>query len=914
MTNLQENNEDNFVLTFSDIVLLIKKNSRKIYLGTCTVAIIALIYALTRPIQYEAQATFKEKAKSQSGLSKSILSDLLTSDSDESDTLTIMKSRTLLEQLISLQGFQATLTKEELHFPFLPIQTIKDNVLSEYAYFKRMRVPILNHPQVDLQAHNISYDGEIPLEMHLTIVSAEKYTLTDHKDKVIGSGLFNQPFKTPHFTLTIIPTNPTAIVDNKYTLLLNPLVYTAERMAKQFSISQDSTDKNLIKIAFKANDRSQAISTINNFMDVYLAYIRREHQRVSEFQISYLNKRQQEMAVQMATIIQNHANELSNDLTLTGFNNSEQALELLTINHEELKKTFQFNTRDIHRLEHIANSYEPSFEKFTHLNHLNIKPPQAINDQIASIRTLTQQADALNLALKSAPSDTIAFQSSSAEQHDIKLPAHEAKTMLTSINLDTAREIYIGYSRELSQAQSGAVQMRFILSQINDPDFEISSLSTILNDPISAEMIAKASQILLSLKDSENRTAKEQERLKTDLAIQKGFLTTHLQQTLQLLELQQKFIKDKIFNLQTINLSLIEEQIFLIEDQINKYITHTIDDLKREQVLIENSIKEIRQEMASLPKRWATEQLIEQQMQINLHMVEEVTRLVETKNINNNLEQILSAPLDLPVAPINPKAPHLLFLTIAGALIGAFGSIGWVIVNSVIQGVAVSAANLTASGYQVAGQLSPHSKDSLHDRSILDSDLETLRRVTAFISTENTSPQLHSKHLFANTLLLLRSYGPNYVQLLAELLNKQGFKVLTLDLSFDDPIEAQSLGLLQCIEGKTMQPKIVTGPHYDSISSGGLCRYANELIASRTFQALLTKLSTQYDWILAVSKTPLQGAEAESLLKHFPRAIISITSETHQDLQNCLKAANKTASQLAFVFTPPLNAWERSSF
>ena len=361
-------------------------------------------------------------------------------------------------------------------------------------------------------------------------------------------------------------------------------------------------------------------------------------------------------------------------------------------------------------------------------------------------------------------------------------------------------------------------------------------------------MISKASTITLALKDFDNRSNREQDRLKTELDIQKGFLKTHLEQSVQLLELRQKFLKDKLFSLQSITLSLVQEQISLLEDQIQRYIGNAINNLNQEKKLIQNNMKELRQEMASFPQKWAAEKLVEQQLNVNKTMVEEITKLVESKNISNNLEKIQSSPVDMPITPLNPKPPHLILLTILGAFVGAFMSSAWVLTRSISRGVEASPENLRTAGLHVSGTLSNAANRTFTNGTLLDTDLETLRRLLAYITPSKN-----------NLLLLLKNKGPDYSITLAQLLTKMQLKTIIIDLSFDS-FENDN-GMLQYLEGDTSEPTPHLHHGIEKISSGGICRYDSELIASKKCQDFLKQLSNKYDWVIVISKGSPKDSE-----------------------------------------------------
>lgn len=985
--NTFQNQEDDFLLTFHDLIRIIKKNARKIWIGSALFAMLTLTYAITRPVVYQAEASFREKGKRQAGVDKSLLTQLV-GESNDSDALTLMKSRNLMEDLIQKMNWQAHIVKDERSFPFFPLQTIKNNLLTEYALITKRRHPIIKEPAPDLKIEFVSYEGEIPLTYKLLIDSEKSFTIVGHNGTKIAAGTFGYPLSAENFTLTLLPGNQSNLTGNEYTLTLLPLGKFAEGIQKEFLVEADKNDKGLLKITYRHPDRRQAAEAVKSLMSVYHTYIYHEHLRTCCLQVDYLVQRQKEMGQQLADVMQKHADGLSSDLSNTGFATSGKAMEFLAHNQQNLKQKLLAIDLDIQRLENMRQTSEVDYENIASANL-----PEAINRLATEIRTLKQQADALNLALRNSPTNSEAFQQSFSSQMvelgKVKNETELANTMLASlkndqlpeplpalldnpkfivklwyeraqachaakqdwqecrdafisylshliyylniyqrnieehlahqqtpmaefqgINLNTAKELFITYSKDLSETESEAIQQRFIISQISDPAFEISSLSTVLSDPISTEMISKASAIILALKDSDNRSIKEQERLKADLAIQKGFLTTHLEQSLQLLNLRQEFLKEKILSLQSITLSLSQEQISLLENQIKKYIANAIVNLQQEQNLLQGNLEELRAEMSAFPQKWAAEQLIEHQMAINQTMVEEISKLVETKNISNNLEKIQSAPLDLPIVPLHPKSPRLLLLTLLGAAAGALFSMAWVLANSILNGVETSSENLRLAGFHVSGNLSNQINNAQNRDHILDNDLNTLRRAMAFIDhtkeIETNTIQSIPLQISAKSFLLLQNQGPNYAPSLANLMSKKGLKVLIVDLSFENYSETGP-GILQYLEGTAPEPTITHGKSFDLIHSGGICRYSNELITSQRFLDLIAKYHNKYDWMLITSKASLSSAEAESLLEIFHNALISLTGESWDQLRGCLRAARQF--HVSFLFTLPKTNW-----
>ncbi len=973
--------QSEFLLTFADLLNIVKK-SKKTFIGSAIFfALLALCYGLTKPIEYEAEATFKEKNKSQSGFNNSLSAAFfMLSDVGDSNALAIMRSRVLLEDLVKDQGLQGQITKVSYHFPLIPLETIKNNLLTEYALFMRLPIPILKDQEVDFTFDEIAYTDEVPIPLEMKVLSDKTFAIYDRQKKKVGEGKFGYPFVRDNYSFTISQARSIPVDSGEYHLTLLPLELTAQRLSKLFTIETDRNDKGLLKISYRNRDRKQAASHVNALMTLYQRYIECEHENVCEKQVGYLIQRQQEMGKILESMMQTYADVLASDLSSTGFATSEKAMEFLASNQQQLKQKLLSTTLEMQRLEK-AQEEGGGEMVISSLNHADV-----ISNIAAEKRQLKQQADALNLVLRSDPDQTQVFQQSFSAQlkelDQVKQTLQESQRALASleknlipeksshlkddskyifnawherlnqaaskvgpqeecaahweecrsgfiaylshlnhylsvyqrnieeklahqqaplkefqgINLNIARELYISYNRDLSALESRTSQHEFILTQLDEPGFEISSLSTILTDPLGTEMISRVSNLILALKDQDNRSSKEQERLNAELAIQKGFLKTHIEQSMALLQLHQSFLKEKIQSLQSITLSLIQEELSILDNQLKEYVASALDNLHKEKELITDNLDELRVEMASFPQKWAAEQLIYQQMEINKGLVEEVSKLVESKNIANNLEKLQSAPVDRAFSPIHPKSPHLILLTIAGAIMGMVVGFVWSLGRSIVHGVQASEHILVANGQEFAGLLSSKKnipQANFHKYPLLDSDLSTLRRVAVFMAAHKLPEN--------SFCLLLEGRGADYSGSLAELLARKGLKVLVIELRFDEVSSQSSNGMLQYLEGKVDHPQILSLNGYDKIAPGGVSRYANELVNSRRFRQLLDQMKPQYDWVLLSSSACSTTAEAEALLDIFPLAAVTLVNETIQDLRPLLQRVRDNKNQIIYV-------------
>lgn len=324
----------------------------------------------------------------------------------------------------------------------------------------------------------------------------------------------------------------------------------------------------------------------------------------------------------------------------------------------------------------------------------------------------------------------------------------------------------------------------------------------------------------------------------------------------------------------------------VLQKHLADYTKTRINNLLQERTALEQHQYELQQEMAKLPAKWVSEKMIDHQTELNKKMVEEITHIVEAKNITSNLELIQSAPIDLALIPIQPKSPYLLVFGILGGILGAVIVLCKAIADSVNRGVRLTVENLRIAHQRVAGMLS---RDYSRDRHkpLLDCDLETLRRLLAFVM-----PTCPTHRPAGEATLMLTGSGPECATDLAQLLVKKGLKVLLMDLSFNQTRELTTEpGLLQYLDRQVAHPTIRPGPIYDFIPSGGISRFSAELIGSPRLQELIRELQRKYDAVLVVSHAPLNSSESEVSLSLFDKIVMTITKETWRDLDHCLREA-----------------------
>lgn len=849
---------------FSDFLKLLKTHKKLLVTLSLVGMTLCFLLAVTRPVQYLLQSTFRDKGKTQANIHTS-LTELLISPSSlqDSEAISVMQSRYLLSKVIKQLQIQGSINKIDTSSPAL--DNAQDNILIEWAYWNNWQVPILKDLGPKLALTQLEYPGEIKKTLVLTFTGPETFKIHTEEGKELGRGTLGQPALFGEVKFAVENPKGLSIAKNdQYLIVIEPLNDLATKIGKDLVINLDKDDKSLLQLQYKHRDRHLGKAILNALMRAYQQYLEDDHDLSSDIQVAYLERRQKDAGDALQSLMDNYVKNVAEDMTQSGFTSLQQEMDFLAQHLADNQQKLTEILLETKRLKNINCDECVHYDSYTGRGD-----PAIINHLLAEIRVLKQQSDALELALK-------------------KSGPIKPKEAFNGITLETSRSLYLAFIQELNQLEAEEKQHRFIIEQLKAPDFELSSLTALLHDPISQERIATVTQVVIDLKDENNRTQKELERLNDELALQKGFLTAHIQQMADLLQLKTSLLHEKIIAVQAATLDLTAQQISILKKNLSDYIRTRIENLNQEKILLEEHQLALHERMASIPPKWASEQLLNQNLALQQNFLENLANMVESKNITKNLEMVQSSPLDDAIAPLHPKPPRLLFFSVFGAALGCLGAAGYLFSRSLIKGVPASLDNLRLTPLHVSGKISPFQGDEISATApLLDTDLDTLRRLIARYEQDTLSTGR------AKLLLIAPGNGPDFSNTLAKLLAKKGQTTLKIKLGFQKGQEDTSApGLLQYLEGKAEAPAIEAMEGFDLISSGGTSRYSEELLRSPRFERLLDKFKPNYDWIIGVTSAKVPSAEAENLAKLFDGMVLVVTNET---LQNLVAFSNSLA-------------------
>lgn len=404
---------------------------------------------------------------------------------------------------------------------------------------------------------------------------------------------------------------------------------------------------------------------------------------------------------------------------------------------------------------------------------------------------------------------------------------------LEGLTPENAQQLYLDYNRELDSVYLTIRQLGYLQKQIFDPDIELSSLCNLLTDPVSQQMIQRAAQMALELRDDSNRSTKEHERIKDSLTLQKNFLSHHVMQMIDLQKMRAKLIEEKIVSLQSSSVHLLSTEKDLIEQRL---------------LALRNKMSD------SLPIKWKMENQLQLKKELFIRMIEGVAHLEESKRVDQNILPSSYKVLDPASLPRTAEKAGIVLYPAMLCFFASFTLFGFSIFRRAMLGSPVSMDLLKHYDVHCSGHIS-----ALADTSFVElkqKDLETIRKLSHFISQQRQMAAGLSVCLFGKS-------QANYTKNLAEVLSLKGAKVLLIDALFPVFTKCgQANGLRSFLLKEVDSPSIAREGSYDFIASGGYVRNYIELISQPVFFEFIEKKKREYDFVIIHTEAIAGSSEA----------------------------------------------------
>lgn len=818
------------------------------------IGVVVFGLCLLRSPQYVAEATFKQSSgKIEQSLDlKNLLKTMVSHDS-ESSTISLMFSKKLLRRCIETLGWQATVPKRHI------FGRIKDNLLAEMG-------SSLSEQDVFV-FRNVFYDGEDPSRFYLRFLTEDSYEILSHGKGPISRAKIGEKVQFGNVHLTLIATPKTLALGKLYPLDILPWKPVVESAKKHLSIKTEKLDRMILNLSFSHRNRFFAADFLNCLMTTYQTFLKEENDLLSAEQLKFLSKRQDELGAKLDKMLSEHVVYLQSSLGENGFIDLQHEIETLSSPKEHYTSRLFELELEQSRLEtatyfpknpyHLAqNQMEEALSILECVE--KDKPIPTPKENKGTLASLVAQLN-VSQEKESLRTELAAYLREFIQNLHVKNKASSYAEVFESdfrgIDLPMAKNLYTQYNNQLDDLEVSLRQLLFLRDQMEDPQFELSSLCNVLTDSITAQLVQKASELELQLRDEANRSSREHDRFREALQTQKRFLHSHMTEVMDLQKIRIELVKGKIASLQLVMLDL----------------------MKQERKLIEGKLVQLRCQMTDLPEKWRVENQLKFKTELTKGMMEGLTQITESKSLSSHLYQVESKPLDRALAPHYPRAPHLLLYSALSGAAGAFILFLWIFLSKAASGLPLSLERLKILRQYTSGKLSSDCDAPFIE--ISQADLETLRHVASFLFSQK-----------GRCVGLFGGSNPDYSHNLAEILLMKGAKILVIECDFDRVVSKEDVpGLWHYLTGEISAPPIRSNGKWDFLKTSGTTRHGTEILGKDRFTMLLTEILPRYDFVIIYSRAPFASSEAEVLFNFVDTAIVTLCEETLEEISSFIE-------------------------
>ncbi len=833
MHNPTQLDPDERVFTFQDVAALFRSQKKQLLrVALLSALVIFLGLSLSHEPRYNVEATFRD-----SGERKEVgLQELLTGiggGSVESETPTLMKSRRVLGALVQNLGLQVEGPSSGLFC------RLRDNWKAEGGLS-------IEDPDSFVFA-DVVYDGEKTISLRLSFEDTDHFTVYGSDPIVQGTVGVPTIQGAWQFTLTQAPSH--LQLGRLYPLQIHPWLSAVVALRKQVEIASRKGSKSLYDIRISHRDRKLGLKLVNGLMAAYQSYLTRDYEELAEEQLTYLEKRQEDVCANLKQVFDEYATYMQSNIAEGSFLQAGGEVTHLLKPYQEMSLRLLKAQLSCAHLEQMSQNETLSFPQEGIL-------ASNFRSLVQEHQHLCQEKDRLGSAVSKY----------TACQGAMPLNANE----LEGISLEVANTLFAEYNSKLDQAEAQIRRYTQIRQELKDPHVELTSLSSILTDPFSRELISRASAVAVQLKDEKNRTSKEADRFEEDLLLQRKVLIGHLEQLAKIDEVNALLIREKMASLQWIQLAAVQQRLSLLGDTARDTMKERVKQLAQETEILKKKMAEFRVLGMKLPEKWRQEKWLKFRTEMGVKMMESLTQIAESKTISHHLHRFEAKPLDVAALPLAPAPPFLLLCSFAGAIGVSLAAFGTTLFRTLLKGFPSSFEKLSALRFPLLG------KDP--------SDLETLRQIALFLGRPG------------QVVALIQGKGPDYSYVLAENLARVSLSSIVIRADFE---ETDVPGLLQMDHA---EPPIQNRSGVDWISSGGLTPYGVDVIQSPIFQQLVETLRTKYDFVFILNRAPLDQTDALVLLRYADKALVTVTGEPTEELTPFIDwAYHDTYVRLQFV-------------
>ena len=917
-----------------DLKRLYRMNRRRLFFFGASITIIVGVLLCLREPKYHLSASFKE-AMTKESTSSSLITSLIRESSSSNlsaSAISIMSSRFLLEEAGKKLGLQVKMMQLSLGEKIL--SRLTENLLTEIG----LRVS----DQPEFIWRDVRYLGEKRIVLPLKMISQKEFILGNERGKVgvpitsygFTGTLVSAPIFQKECQVKIFPTEEMVkkirsrlrIKASKKDLSMIDLHYFSRNRYQGMEflnhlmgiykkyLRNENERVASAQLSFLNTRQEELTSRFDHMLKDHADYLkqnigdrgfvglnqevislrgRKKELEEKVFEVELEEKEWQEESSPFGQRSQEKKREM------VGLKKQRDALDLSILFRRPKKRRLspRFNEDHTAKLlekldtmewEEVA-SLEGDHEELDRIKRIAQFPrfislDSLLNEKREHLTALKQGIAALEKEKSSFPNlgHYIDMMRLKKDTYEKNLFAHAASFAdFEGIDLETARKLHLEYSQEMNRSGIRKKQLLHVLHEMKKEEFEISSLCTVLDDPISHKLIQEAVQIKGTLADLETITTKEELRYQVQLARSSESLKQHTLQLVKLTHCQLGMLQEKMERLQEVMVDLLNQDIALVEKQLQEEKRQRLSQLSKEKQYIKDKIQENQSAMQLIPERWLRENMLNVKSELNLGMIEGMSKLVESKNAEHHLRQIESKPIDIAYLPIKPQRGFYLIIALFCGVLSMAAHFGILLFRRMDRGLPVSFETLKELGENVLGKIDL-SRISDH----LETDEEMLEIVRKGLNTSD------------DHLAIIGSGAQKIGHLVAQLVALEENSVLLVDSTF---CESSKHGLWEYLDKEKGPCPIQKLGGYDLVEMGSSSRYGRETLRQKRFIEFIEKQEESYDRIILATSASSISSEAACFKDFAPNLMIIIENETLHDISDYLIWKNGTGKSLSFL-------------
>lgn len=882
-----------------DVVRLLKRYKKRYLVLVVFCAVLSMgLVSLLEP-KYLLKASFKEASIKSETSSAHMLKTLLKNPSHNdlgTQALSVMKSRQLLEGVVAALHLQGEVKVAPLTHRLL-IRMSK-------------RWHCAPSEELSCQCKNIRYKGKEIKRFYVRSNASggiEVYSLQQHQVLTRRSDdSYHEGELT--FSLDIVPQWKKMTVP--FLIKIYPMQTAIDRVAEHLKIKVRREDVTVLDLMYQDVDPGRGAAVLNTLMQYYQHYLFQENERIAGAQLEYLTRRQQEIAEKLDTILHTHVEYLQSHLGAEGLMGLHQELEMIESRkkrHQQRVLEIDLDLNKLHQMQKkklfMVDSFGVEGKKLQQ-ELLGLKKQKEMwavaqfkrghsvaqlkntqkrtrkvlhtHNTFEGIHKLHTHKEEVARKIVQGPYLTLPvfalLRTQMSKTSDGEVVLQEGRVGATrefqGIDLEMAKQLYIEYTHQLDEILLRKKELELALDNIQDKNFDVSSLAHLAGEGISQEVIQETMHLSTDLKNEKYFSDKDRSRMREQLERNIQFLTHHFLDRMTLTDLRAETIADKLQQLQQRMKHLVDREIDCVEEQLEQLVAEQLAALQAEKNYIQERMQEVQEELKGIPSKWLMENRMQLQSDLNISMMEGMSQLVESKNIEHHLLQVESKPIDEAYIPLKPTHSSLLLYGICGGLFGFLSIFGCDIGRRVLRGFPVSIPGLRYRSLHAIGPF-PYKTFSVLEK-LSAQQLDMLRQIAYFLF-----PQ---ERVTAGVIL---NGQADYTTLLGELLTLSGKTTLLIELF---PSKGHTGGIVDYLTGRCKELTVIRKEGLDRISLGSHHPYAMEILNRKEGQVLLKTFQERYQMVLMVTRGTVTCSETKKLIDYCHKMVITLDEESVDDL------------------------------